>query len=412
MESRVKGWTVAFAGLGVNLCLGAIYTWTIFAGVLRSDFNWTATQTQIPYMTACLFFAMLMAPAGLLQDRLGPRPLLAVSALLAGSGFFLSGVLLSVWGLTLFFGVAFGTAIGLGYSTATPTAVKWFAARQRGLVSGIVVGGFGLSAFFSAPLARWLLANYGIQYTFKIMAVLFALVILFLSRLITNPPADFLTETFTPSDGNNGSLHDLDWNGMIKTPQFYCLWLILFFAMFAGLLVIGQLASIGREQAALSAQASVALVSVYALFNFLGRIGCGFLSDKFDRKTTLALILLFQALCYALFPGVASPLALFAVTAAIAFSFGGILSIMPVLACELFGVKNMGLNYGIIYTAWGAGGLFGPLVGGLVRDLTGTYVMSFQISAVLSSLGLLLAYVIKVRSDAALQRACYPTLEE
>jgi OFA family oxalate/formate antiporter-like MFS transporter len=388
---RNRGWIVALAGLGVNLCLGSIYAWGVFGAVLRLDYNWTATQTQIPYMAACLFFAMLMVPGGLLQDRFGPRKVLTASAILAGCGFFLSGLFLSVWGLVLFFGVFFGTAIGLGYSTVTPTAVKWFGSQQRGLISGIVVGGFGLSAFFIAPLAKWLLDVYGISRTFQLMALVFAGMIFLLSRLIENPPAGLV-----PVRGNSGSQKDMKWVEMVRTPQFYCLWLMLFFGVFAGLLVIGQLTSIGREQAGLSVQASVTLVSVYALCSFIGRIGCGYLSDKFDRKSTLAVVFLVQALCYVYFPGFTTVTSLFAGTAVVAFVFGGTLSIMPVLACEYFGVRNLGLNYGIIYTAWGVSGLFGPLVGGLVRDLTGTYSLSYQISAVLSCLGLLLVIMIKV----------------
>lgn len=389
MNQKNRGWAVAFAGLGVNSCLGALYTWTIFAALLRSEFGWSATQTQIPYMTACFFFAFLMAPWGMLQDKLGPRPVLTASAILAGIGFFMSGWFLTVWGLTLFFGVVFGTAIGMGYSTATPAAVKWFGPRQRGVISGIVVGGFGLAAFFSAPLARTLLDKYDISRTFNILGLLFFTLIILLSRIIDNPPAGYGQDDEIVSD--LPAQKDVIWSDMIRTPQFYCLWVMLFLGMFAGLMIIGQLTSIGQEQALMAPRTAVLLVSVYALFNFIGRIGCGFISDRFDRKTTLALIYLIQVVCYLAFPRFTTSLWLFAGTAVVAFAFGGILSIFPVLTCEYFGEKNLGLNYGIVYTAWGVGGLLGPLVGGLVRDLTGTYTISYYVSAALSCLGFLLA---------------------
>ena len=184
-----RGWLVVFAGLGSNLCLGALYAWGVFAAALRTEAGWTATQTQIPYMIACLFFALLMVPGGMLQDKFGPRPVLTSSAIFAGAGWYLSGSVNSVWGLALFFGVFFGTAIGFGYSTATPTAVKWFHPEQRGLVSGIVVGGFGLAAIYAAPLVRVLLGVYGISSTFRILGVGFAVIILVLSRFINNPPS-------------------------------------------------------------------------------------------------------------------------------------------------------------------------------------------------------------------------------
>lgn len=132
MENNRKAWLVVFSGLGVNLTLGVLYSWGIISAALIDDFNWTATQTQIPYMLASAVFALTMIPGGKLQDRFGPKPVLFVSSLLAGMGFIFSGMNLTVAGLTFFFGFVFGLAMGFGYSSPTPAAVKWFHPDHRG----------------------------------------------------------------------------------------------------------------------------------------------------------------------------------------------------------------------------------------------------------------------------------------
>ena len=130
-----KAWLVVYSGLGVNLTLGVLYSWSIISAALMDNYGWSATQTQIPYMLASAVFALTMVPGGKLQDRLGPKPVLLISSVLAGLGFILSGLNLTVVGLALFFGVVFGLAMGFGYASPTPAAVKWFHPEHRGLIS-------------------------------------------------------------------------------------------------------------------------------------------------------------------------------------------------------------------------------------------------------------------------------------
>lgn len=160
------GWGVAFAGLGINLALGVLYAWGVIASELRSQLGWSATWSQVPYMVACAVFALSMVPGGRMQDRVGPRPVMVVAAGLSGLGFLFSGLVLKIplpvvefLGLVVFFGLVFGAGMGLGYSAPTPAAKKWFPKKQKGLVTGIVVSGFGLAPVYIAPLTSYLLGR-------------------------------------------------------------------------------------------------------------------------------------------------------------------------------------------------------------------------------------------------------------
>ena len=186
---------------------------------------------------------------------------------------------------------------------------------------------------------------------------------------------------------------DYEWYHVLKTKQFFLLWTMFTFGTFAGLLIIGQLSKIGLEQASIT-NASL-LVGVYAVFNCTGRIGCGIISDKLGRMRTLMAMFLMQVGVYATFSTFNSPGSMIFGIAVVGFTFGGMLTIFPATTVDYFGIKNFGTNYGMLITAWGVGGVFGPLLGGLVRDLTGTYSLSFIVSGILSLIGAALTLVTK-----------------
>lgn len=393
MKSVKQGSIVTLAGLGVNLTLGVLYAWGVISAALIDQLGWSATQTQIPYMTACAFFAFFMVPGGRLQDKFGPRPIIMLAALLTGLGFFLAGATLTVVGLTIFFGLLFGIAMGMGYAAPTPAAVKWFCPQKRGLISGVVVSGFGLAPIYIAPLTTGLIHRFGIQNTFYLLGGIFFIAIMLLAQLICNPPPGFKP---IPSKSKKQAIKsaskDFEVSQVLRTPQFYLLWTMFCFGTFAGLLTIGQMVKIGVEQA--SMQSTFILIASYAFFNFFGRISWGVISDRIGRKTSLLIVFSIQLLTYALFPFLVTPLTMIIGIILIGFTFGGMLTIFPAITADFYGMKNFGLNYGIVFTAWGVGGVLGPLLGGIVRDLTGTYILSYGVSAVLSSLGILLSFMI------------------
>ncbi len=406
MKKISKGWIVTFAGLGVNLVLGVLYAWGVISAALIDQLGWSATMTQIPYLVACAIFALSMIPGGRIQDKFGPKPVIMAAAVLAGLGFIMSGLFLTVVGLTTFFGIIFGLGMGMGYASPTPAAVKWFSPKKRGLISGIVVSGFGLAPVYIAPLTNYLLSRFGLQNTFFILGAGFFTVIMILSQIITNPPKDYIPEDMTKNEFKEEveeveemlpevAKEDLnfEWHQVLKTKQFYMLWIMFTFGTFAGLLIIGQLSKIGLEQASIT-NASL-LVGVYAIFNCTGRIGCGMISDKIGRMRTLLIMFLMQVTVYMAFSSFTTALPMIFGIAVVGFTFGGMLTIFPATSVDYFGIKNFGVNYGMLITAWGVGGVFGPLLGGLVRDITGTYNISYVVSGILSLLGAVISLLVK-----------------
>ena len=400
-----KGWRVAFAGMGVNLALGVLYSWGAFQTTLVQEYGWSATETQVPYMIACFIFATSMVPGGRLQDRIGPKTVIMMAGVAALIGLLLSGYLITPVGLSISFGIIFGLAMGFGYAAPTPAAVKWFGPHKRGLISGIVVSGFGLAGLYIAPLARYLLEAFGLSQTFIILGIAYGIVIIVLAQLISNPPAAYVPEPPPPHLASKfaakakGVVVDYEWKQMIKTPQFFGLWSMFCIGTLAGLLIIGQLRSIGLEQAGLSSDMAFWLISVYAIFNWAGRIGCGIISDKIGPRLTLVLMFALQVVAFALFSTFVTAVPLFIGTSVVAFTFGGMLTIFPAISADYFGVKNLGVNYGLVFTAWGGGGVFGPLLGGIVRDMTGTYGIAYAVSAILSAVGIVLALTMKAPKE-------------
>lgn len=395
-----QAWLVTFSGTGVNLALGILYSWSIIAAYLRESHGWTAMDSQLPYMIACGIFALLMVPGGRIQDNVGPRAVIIAAAVFAGAGLVGSGLFISVIGLSICFGILFGTAMGLGYSSATPPAIKWFGPEKRGLIAGIVVSGFGVASVYSAPLTNYLLNRFGLSSTFFILGAAFFVVIMVLAQLIKNPPDGYIP----PSNATqNAAVHgvneekcgkeDFQWHEMIRTPQFYLLWLIFCFGSLAGLMVIGQLSSIVYDQSGLTL--GFILVALLAVFNAGGRIIAGAMFDKLGRTYSLVAILALQAVNFMLFSSYSSIATLVIGTMVAGFSYGACLSIFPAATAMLYGVNNLGVNYGLVFTSWGAGGVFGGLIGGLVRDWTGTYSTAFFIAAGLCFAGIILTLLIK-----------------
>lgn len=398
------GWVVAFAGLGINLALGVLYAWGVIASELRTGLGWSATWTQIPYMVACAVFALSMVPGGRMQDRVGPRPVVLIAAVLAGVGFIMSGLVLRLpiplieyIGLIVFFGFVFGAGMGLGYSAPTPAAKKWFPKKQKGLITGIVVSGFGLAPVYIAPLTSWLIANFGLSSTFMILGVGFFIIIMVLSVFMRNPTEQhlaWLKENHPEKvDANAGSQREFDWKEALATRTFRRLWIMFCFGTFAGLLIIGQMRDIGTEQAHI---ASPFLLPIfYAIFNCTGRLVCGFFSDWLGRLRSLLLLFSIQVVTFIGFMFIQSSMPMIIGVSVVGFTFGGMLSLFPAATSDYFGMKHFGVNYGIMLTAWGVGGVFGPLLGGIVRDLTGTYMISYLVSAGLSLAGVLLSFTVR-----------------
>ncbi len=375
MKSNKQGWIVVAAGVGINLAFGILYAWSIFGSELQKTLGWTKTQSSIPYTVAIIMFAVMMIPAGRLQDKIGPRWVATIGGLLIGAGCLLASILPTLPGLTFAFGVLAGSGIGLGYASTTPPAVKWFPPEKKGLISGIVVGGFGLASLYIVPLSKFLLHEYGIFPSFRILGILFLCMTLPLAQLVKNPAQP------TPSKNPQAKKPavDLTVSQMLKTKEFYLLWFMFFAGATGGLMTIGSLKTIVTK--ILGEGAGFQLVAFAAIANALGRPVAGAVSEKFGRGKTMAALYVLQAAALFFFNSLSSYFLVFGAACIIYFSYGAMLAVYPSSAADNYGTKNLGINYGVLFSAWGVGGVIGPIIGGKIADTTGSYELAFIASA-------------------------------
>jgi MFS transporter, OFA family, oxalate/formate antiporter len=379
-----KGWTVAFAAFGINLILGILYSWSLIQKALVRDWGWTNTEASLPYTVCLATFSFVMIFAGKAQDIYGPRPVSLLGGVLLGAGLIISVYAFSPVLMMVTFGVIGGIGIGFGFAAGTPCAMKWFQPKHKGIIAGIVVSGVGLSPVYIAPLTDGLLRTYGIQNTFLYLGIFSVAGITLLSLILRNPPPGYnpaFSSVVPPADPDDES----SWREILKSRIFIILWTSFLMSSAAGLMLIGHLANIASLQA--NWQAGFVLVAILAVFNALGRITGGHLSDRMGRTGALFIVIIIQAANIFLFTFYRSIPALIAGSAVAGLSYGGLFALFPAATADFFGLKNLGINYGLVFTGFGVAGIVGPVMGGIVADATGTYT----VSCILSSLMLLIA---------------------
>jgi OFA family oxalate/formate antiporter-like MFS transporter len=366
--------------------LGVLYAWSVISKQITKEWGWSETQAALPYSVAIAVFAIMMVPAGRMQDKLGPRLVATLGGILCGVGFIIASLGQSLAGMVLGFGILAGAGIGCGYASATPPAVKWFPPAKTGLIAGLVVAGFGLASVYIAPLANYLLSAVGIQSTFLFLGVAFLIAVVALSQLIKNPPAGYKPAAGAgPAKGGApakapSAAVDYEWSEMLKTPQFILLWIMFVCAAGAGLMIIGKLAKIVDLQAGI--KAGFIFVAMLAVGNAGGRVIAGVLSDKIGRTWTMFGVFVFQAVLMFLLRGLDSYGSLFLASVLIGFNYGANLSVFPSATKDYFGLKNFGVNYGFVFTAWGVGGILGPMLSGWIFDANKNFNDAYLIAAV------------------------------
>jgi OFA family oxalate/formate antiporter-like MFS transporter len=308
---------------------------------------------------------------------------------LLGIGLIASGLTKSPTVMVFTFGIVAACGIGLGYSATTPCAIKWFESSKRGLISGIVVAGVGLAPVYIAPFTNYLIKSYGIQQTFIILGI-FAIVAVFLfSLILKNPPAGYNPSQISPSPANLPQVKvEIPWKDMVKTNQFYLLWVMYLLSATAGLMLIGHLPKIAATQA--EWKAGYYLIIVLSVFNAIGRVLAGSLSDKIGRSTAMMIVFVLQAANMFVFSYYDSIPSLIFGAALAGLAYGALFTLFPTTTADYFGVKNLGVNYGLVFTGWGIAGVVGPMIAGMVNDATGSYSISYYVAGVLLLLAVIM----------------------
>jgi MFS transporter, OFA family, oxalate/formate antiporter len=393
-----RGWTIAFTGAAINVILGGWYAWSVIGRAIGEQWHWTQTQCSLPFAVATVSFALTMVFAGRVQDSTGPRRVAMAGGLLLGSAMILSSFSTSPWVITLTYGVLGGMGIGVGYCGTVPAALKWASPNRKGLMAGIVVAGVGLAAVFMAPLTHHLLGNFGIQGTFRVLGIGTLVSVGLLGSTLRNPPAGFRIAGRS-SVGGGSATREWHWREMIGTWQFYNLWLIYVLSAAPGLMIIAnsvQILSMPSEQVFNPVLAPM----IVAGFGALGRVLGGFASDWLGRRTTLIIIFVVQAANVAALSLHATQPAVMVGFALAGLLYGAFFPLLPTVVAEYFGLSNLGLNYGLVATAFGVAGLSGILLGGQVKDLLRTYDPAYWIFAAMLAAAALLASQLSAPSVA------------
>ena len=371
-------WVVAAAGTALMACLGTVYGWSLFAEPLRAAFGWSARTTTLAFSTAIFFLGVGAVVGGRWQDRAGPRPVAVTGALLWALGNVLAGLgtarLGAPW-LWLSYGVVGGLGLGLGYVTPVAAVTKWFPER-RGLGSGLVVMGFGLGAFFYSHVLKGL-GPEGVLPAFLWSGLAFAALGGLSAALLRDPPAA------APGAPAAAAGADFTPAQMLRCPQFYALWGMLFLNVTAGILFISNAVPIMRERTGAGAATAASVYGLIALANGLGRFAWGAVSDRVGRRAAWVLIYVIQVIAF-LAVGRAGDLWLVAALfALVLLCYGGGFGTMPSFVADWFGTRHLGVNYGWVLLAWSAAGLAGPVFVAWVKDRTGAYAGALPVTAAL-----------------------------
>ncbi len=422
-ETVMNRWYVVIGAILIQLCLGAIYAWSVFTPKLTLSvakggmYGFSATQAAWIFSVGLLVFAVTVVISGKLIGIMGPRKLASIGGIVLGAGYILGGLFGSSFFTQLvFIGVVGGAGIGLAYVIPIAVGVKWFP-DKKGMVTGLAVAGFGFGATIWVKAAgSWfgLIDNLnffglgGVQSVFLLYGVLFLIFVVIGSVVMIDPPEGYVPEGWTPPEpasSNPGTsalgMTDFTPGEMVKTPQFYMTWVTFLFSAIAGLMVIyciklfgiDALKAAGMTAAAASAAAGTAM-ALYAIFNGLGRIIWGIASDKIGRKTSIFLMCLLQGIIMLLFYKMGGTVVTLIIGACIiGFNFGGNFALFPAVTADYFGNKNVGLNYGYILLSYGIAGVIGPQIAGYFKDTaTGSsdpsiWVTPFIIAGVVCLLG-------------------------
>lgn len=408
-----QAWITTFSGTAINLCLGILYAWSIWksalvnvdlAGQAMTGINegWvylTNAQAATPFSLCVIIFALLMIPGGRIQDKISPKFGATVGGLLLAAGCIVAGLMKSYTGLIIGFGILGGAGMGIGYAAPTPAALKWFGPEKRGLIAGLVVGGYGGAALYIGWLGQKLINAYGVTGSFVALGSFFAVVVVIAGQMLKAPPEGYVPPTAISNTGTTQATektHNWEAGDMMKTWQFYALVFMFILTTQSGLLIIssakGLMVRTAKDMPFFVANAWL-LVSFGGLVNASGRVGTGYYSDKIGRLNAYCLNCGVSALCLFSLPFVISTenlFLLFLVVGVAYWQYGGGLALMPSFTADFFGAKNLGFNYGLVFLGWGLG-FFMARVGGVIQDATGSLDLAFYISGALLVVGVILA---------------------
>lgn len=396
MNLEQSRWRILAASTIINICVGSIYAFSIFALPLSELLGASMAEIMMAFTINGAISPIPMILGGKLVDRGGAKTAIFIGGAMFGLGFVLSGMAAAPWMLYITYGVIAGLGQGIVYSSTIGNTVKLFP-DKRGLAAGIVTAGYGGGTIVIAPLANALITNSGVQSAMIILGVAFLAIILGSGTLIKACPVGFAPRGWTPPVAavKKGGVN-IPWHQMIRQPLFYVIACLFLIGALSGMMVTSNASVIGQKMFGLSAAAAALFVSLYSLSNCLGRVFWGAVSDRIGRLKCLMMIYLVIAammLTIALSTSVAG---FAAAIIGIGLCFGGTMGIFPSIVGEKFGMKYYGVNYGVTFIGYSGAAFFGPRIAGSVAAANdGQFTNAFYIALVIALVGFVLTFLYK-----------------
>lgn len=391
-NSTINRWSVVAGGVSILMCLGVAYSWGVFLLPIDQEMGWGRAKISFAVSVLLLVFSVFMVIGGLLEKKIGPRKTAGIGGMLVGLGWLLASFSRTPLELYLYYGVIAGIGTGLSYIPSIASGIKWFP-EKKGLVTGIIVFGFGFGTAFLSPLITNLINAYGWRTTMAACGIVFALIITLAAQFLKTPP-------IPDSVKSEGAVNDAAFSPteMLKTNSFKIIFSTYFISMIAGMMTIGHLIAFITDKGFNAMQGALAL-TILSIFNGLGRIASGYASDFLGGKKTLVLLFAFIGLAMLALHHSGALSVIYVLSALIGLCFGGFLAVYPALTAEYFGRRDFAVNYGLIFIGYGIGCFFGPLIGGLVHDTTKSYLAAFYFAGGVALIGSLLIYLFLKKPD-------------
>ena len=376
---------IAAAGVMMQVALGAVYAWSVFQIPLEEHYGASSSAVKLTFSITILALGFAAFFGGLWMRSAGPRTVAIAAGILYGGGVLLAGVSSgSLILLYLTYGLIGGIGIGLGYIVPIATLIKWFP-DKRGFITGVAVAGFGAGALVTTIIARVVLATgIGVFPTFAILGVIYLIAVVGAALFMKNPPEGWKPEGWEPdtgeaSAGTSGENYVI--RDALKTWQWYALWALLFLNVTAGISIISEASPMAQEISGVGPNVAAGLVIIISVANAIGRFLWAWLSDAIGRKWVFFTMFALQAVLFLLLPLIGLYFLLAIVSFIIVSCYGGGFGTMPSFAADYFGSRDVGTIYGLMLTAWGVGGVLGPLLISSIIDATQSYTLAFYIIA-------------------------------
>ncbi|QDR83469.1 L-lactate MFS transporter [Sporomusa termitida] len=398
-ETNYNRWHCVYGAVLLQLCLGVVYIWSIFRTPIEKMFGWSTSDVSLAFTINLAMIPIMMIAGGYLTPKMGVRKVAILGGVMVLTGMYITSKTSSLWMLWLGYGFLTGGGVGVAYGVPIATLVKWFP-DKRGLITGLAVGSLGFGSVLFTQVGYYLMTKVGVMDTFSILGIMIFVGVILGALLIKAAPDGYTPPGWTPPPVKAGqagpSKYDFTPREMLGTPHYYFLFIMYTFANVCALIIIAHASPIGQKVANLTPAEATTIVSLLGLFNSVGRLFWGAVSDKLGRlKSIFAMFVLSAIAMFSM--NYLSSYWLYALgVSIIGFCFGGTVGVFPSITADTFGPKYVGVNYGLILLAYAVGGIIGPIMAAWVKEFSGgEYYLAFIISGSLCLIGAIMAMTFK-----------------